>query len=149
MSTSISITFFLSPSFLYNSIIVEKILFSYSFVLDPLVLQHQNLHLVLKYVIHSHEYIIWFHIPLSLFLAKFKDQTSQIFSFILLFVTSKSSTYATPYPVHVSTHNSLYKSDSFLFRDCVLRQILWITSIIIFPSLSLIRPILYKHMIQL
>ena len=112
---------FLSPSFLCNSIIVGKTFFSYSFVFDPLVFQPMNLHLVLKYVIHSHEYIIWFHIPLSMFFTKLRDQTSQIFSFILFFATSKSSTYATPYPMHVSTHNSSYKSDSFLFCDRVLR----------------------------
>ena len=120
MSISVSITSFLNPSFFCNNIIIEKNLFSHSFVLDPIVSLLVNSHLILKYVIHSHEYIIWFHILLSLFFAKFKDQTSQIFSFILLFATSKSSTYATRYPVHVSTYNSSYKSDSFLFRDRVL-----------------------------
>ena len=118
-STSVSITFFLSP-FFCNSIIVGKTLFSYSFILDPFVLQPMNLYLIFTHVIHFYEYITWFHIPLSLFFAKFKDQTFQIFSLILLFATSKSSTYATSDPAHDSTHNSLYKLDSFLFRDRVL-----------------------------
>ena len=90
--------------------------------------------MVLKYVIHSYEYIILFHIPLSMFFTKLKDQTSQIFSFILLFATSKTSTYATLYPVHVSTQNTSYKSDSFLFRDHVYRYRILSGSRILFRS---------------